>query len=93
MAHAKAKGSTKLGRDSISKRLGVKIFGGQKVQPGDIIVRQKGTKFKPAENVGMGGDYTIFAKIPGQVIFKKKVSPHFSGKQKTRVYVSVRPQE
>lgn len=93
MAHAKAKGSTKLGRDSISKRLGVKIFGGQKVKPGNIIIRQRGTKFEPGENVGIGKDHTIFAKIPGQVIFAKKARPHFSGKKRAKIVVSVASKE
>ena len=89
MAHTKAKGSTRLGRDSKSKRLGVKIFGGQRTQPGAIIIRQKGTKYHPGENVGTGKDRTIFAKISGKVIFKKKAKPAFSGKNKKRVSVSV----
>ena len=92
MAHTKAKGSTRLGRDSKSKRLGVKIFGGQRTQPGAIIIRQKGTKYHPGENVGTGKDRTIFAKISGKVIFKKKVKPTFSGKNKKRVSVSVEPE-
>lgn len=91
MAHTKAKGSTRLGRDSISKRLGVKIFGGQKTQPGAIIIRQKGTKYHPGKNVGMGKDHTIFAKIPGVVAFKKRVKLNFANKNKERVFVSVEP--
>lgn len=80
MAHKKGKGSTKNGRDSQSKRLGVKCFGGQAVIPGNIIVRQRGTQFLPGDNVGMGKDYTIFAKESGQVQFtfvrknKQKIS-------------------
>lgn len=70
MAHKKAGGSTRNGRDSESKRLGVKIFGGQEVQPGNIIVRQRGTRFHPGANVGCGKDYTLFAKAPGKVEFK-----------------------
>ena len=93
MAHTKAKGATKLGRDSISKRLGVKIFGGQKVQPGAIIIRQKGTKYHPGKNVGSGKDRTIFAKISGKVIFEKKAKPSFSGQNKKRVLVSVIPND
>ena len=89
MAHTKAKGATRLGRDSKSKRLGVKIFGGQKAQPGAIIIRQKGTKFHPGKNVGCGKDRTIFAKTSGQVVFKKQAKPSFSGKNKKRVFVSV----
>lgn len=69
MAHKKGGGSTKNGRDSESKRLGVKKFGGQPVLAGNIIVRQRGTKFHPGKNVGIGNDYTIFAKINGTVRF------------------------
>ena len=72
MAHKKGVGSTKNGRDSNAKRLGVKAFGGEFVVPGNIIVRQRGTKFHPGRNVGMGSDYTIFAKITGFVHFEKK---------------------
>jgi len=72
MAHKKAGGSTRNGRDSQSKRLGVKIFGGQVVVPGNIIVRQRGTKFHPGENVGCGKDYTLFAKAAGVVKFVEK---------------------
>lgn len=72
MAHKKAGGSSKNGRDSNSKRLGVKKFGGQQVKAGNIIIRQRGTKFCPGENVGMGRDYTLFAKIDGQVSFTIK---------------------
>ena len=69
MAHKKAGGSSRNGRDSQSKRLGVKIFGGQEVQSGAIIVRQRGTKFLPGENTGLGKDFTIFAKVDGTVQF------------------------
>lgn len=72
MAHKKAGGSTSNGRDSISKRLGVKCFGGQEVIAGNIIIRQRGTKFHPGRNVGMGKDHTIFAKIDGAVKFEVK---------------------
>ncbi|HID51454.1 MAG TPA: 50S ribosomal protein L27 [Anaerolineae bacterium] len=70
MAHKKGGGSTKNGRDSNAQRLGVKRFGGEYVIPGNIIVRQRGTKFKPGNNVGMGKDHTIFAMIDGQVKFE-----------------------
>ncbi|MCC6276936.1 MAG: 50S ribosomal protein L27 [Oligoflexia bacterium] len=83
MATKKAGGSTKNGRDSQSKRLGVKSFGGEMVVPGNIIVRQRGTKFHPGKNVGMGRDHTIFALIPGRVTFEWK--------SKTRMAVSVYP--
>ena len=69
MAHKKAGGSTRNGRDSISKRLGVKRFGGQDVKAGNIIVRQRGTRFHAGENVGMGRDHTLFAKAGGKVEF------------------------
>lgn len=69
MAHKKAGGSTKNGRDSISKRLGVKRFGGQEVLAGNIIVRQRGTKFHPGDNMGIGRDHTLFALANGKVQF------------------------
>ena len=72
MAHKKAGGSSKNGRDSESKRLGVKIFGGQQVLAGNIIVRQRGTHFHPGVNVGIGRDHTLFAKSDGFVRFEKK---------------------
>ncbi len=80
MAHKKGQGSTSNGRDSIGKRLGVKRYGGQTVKAGEIIVRQRGTSVHPGANVGVGTDYTLFAKVPGGVKFewftrsKKKVS-------------------
>ncbi|MBN4075389.1 MAG: 50S ribosomal protein L27 [SAR86 cluster bacterium] len=82
MAHKKAGGSTNNGRDSNSKRLGVKRFGGENVIPGNILVRQRGTKFHPGENVGCGKDHTLFAKAEGAVKFQVR------GPQK-RTYVSV----
>ena len=82
MAHKKAGGSSKNGRDSESKRLGVKIYGGETVVPGNIIVRQRGTRFHPGLNVGIGRDHTLFAKADGNVKFEKK-GP------KNRQYVSV----
>jgi len=72
MAHKKAGGSTSNGRDSISKRLGVKKFGGEQVLAGNIIVRQRGTRFHPGSNVGMGKDHTLFAKAEGLVKFEVK---------------------
>ena len=72
MAHKKAAGSTRNGRDSESKRLGVKKFGGEAVIPGNIIVRQRGTKFHAGVNVGCGKDFTLFAKAEGKVQFKVK---------------------
>tara|TARA_A100001388_G_scaffold183321_1_gene137459 strand:+ start:118 stop:378 length:261 start_codon:yes stop_codon:yes gene_type:complete len=82
MAHKKAGGSTRNGRDSESKRLGVKKFGGEKVLAGNILVRQRGTQFHPGVNVGCGTDYTLFAKAEGVVKFEVK------GPQKRR-FVSV----
>ena len=72
MAHKKAGGSTRNGRDSESKRLGVKMYGGQKVVAGNIIVRQRGTRFHPGVNVGIGKDHTLFAKADGLVKFQNK---------------------
>jgi large subunit ribosomal protein L27 len=72
MAHKKAGGSSRNGRDSAGQRLGVKKYGGQSVQAGNILVRQKGTRIFPGENVGMGKDFTLFAKIDGVVQYEKK---------------------
>jgi len=72
MAHKKAGGSTRNGRDSVSKRLGVKRFGGQEVLAGNILVRQRGTHFHPGVNVGIGKDDTLFAKEGGRVVFEVK---------------------
>ena len=74
MATKKGGGSTKNGRDSNAQRLGVKKYGGEKVIPGNIIVRQRGTKFKPGKNVGLGKDYTVFSLITGVVKFEKKAN-------------------
>ncbi|QKT04339.1 50S ribosomal protein L27 [Ectothiorhodospiraceae bacterium 2226] len=82
MAHKKAGGSTRNGRDSISKRLGVKHYGGESVRAGNILVRQRGTRFHAGVNVGCGVDHTLYAKADGQVVFETK------GPQK-RKYVSV----
>ena len=73
MAHTKAKGSSRNGRDSNSQRLGVKAYGGQDVSAGSIIIRQKGTQYKPGRNVSMGRDYTIFAMKGGKVAFSGRV--------------------
>jgi large subunit ribosomal protein L27 len=85
MAHKKAGGSTKNGRESQSKRLGVKKFGGEQVAAGNILVRQRGTLYKPGTNVGVGTDHTLFALITGKVKFQKK------GAEK-RTFVSVLPE-
>jgi large subunit ribosomal protein L27 len=82
MAHKKGGGSTRCGRDSKSKRLGVKRYGGEKVNAGTIIVRQRGTKVHPGSNVGVGRDYTLFATIDGLVKFE----PHAKNKKKVSVY-------
>jgi large subunit ribosomal protein L27 len=81
MAHKKAGGSSRNGRDSPGQRLGVKMFGGQKIEAGNIICRQRGTQFHPGENVGMGKDHTLFALTDGQVAFRKGF--------KRRTYVAV----
>lgn len=83
MAHKKAGGSSRNGRDSAGRRLGVKKFGGEHVVPGNIIIRQRGTKFHPGTNVGIGKDHTIFATTEGHVEFKKGL--------KQRTFVSVAP--
>jgi large subunit ribosomal protein L27 len=83
MAHKKGAGSSRNGRDSESKRLGVKLFGGQAVKAGSIIVRQRGTVHNPGLNVGIGKDHTLFALIDGEVEFKRK--------KDNRSYVSVKP--
>jgi large subunit ribosomal protein L27 len=83
MAHKKGAGSSRNGRESESKRLGVKIFGGQFAKAGSILIRQRGTRHNPGENVGMGKDHTLFALIPGTVVFKKK--------RDDRSYVSIEP--
>lgn len=72
MAHKKAGGSSRNGRDTIGRRLGVKKFGGERVVPGNIIVRQRGTKWWPGDNVGLGKDHTIFALVEGKVTFSRK---------------------
>jgi large subunit ribosomal protein L27 len=82
MAHKKGAGSSRNGRDSNSKRLGIKLYGGEYAIPGNIIVRQKGTKFKPGNHVGLGRDYTIFSLIEGHVQYETKHG---------RKYVSVYP--
>jgi large subunit ribosomal protein L27 len=83
MAHKKGAGSSRNGRDSESKRLGVKLFGGQLAKAGNIIVRQRGTKHNPGLNVGIGRDHTLFALIDGEIEFSKK--------RDNKTYVSVKP--
>ncbi len=86
MAHKKAGGSSRNGRDSQSKRLGVKCFGDQKVSAGSILVRQRGTPFNAGKNVGVGKDHTLFAKTDGRVVFSV-------GGPNNRTYVSIEPAE
>ena len=83
MAHKKAGGSSRNGRDSAGRRLGVKKFGSEIVVPGNIIVRQRGTKFHPGSNVGMGKDHTLFSLIDGKVVFTRK--------KDNKTFVSVQP--
>lgn len=90
MASTKAKGSSKNGRDSRSKRLGVKIYGGQAVTKGMMIVRQRGSKFYAGTNVGLAGDDSIYAKTDGVVNFARKRIRNFTGKIVERTFVSVK---
>jgi large subunit ribosomal protein L27 len=83
MAHKKAGGSSRNGRDSAGRRLGVKLYGGQHALAGNILVRQRGTKFHPGANVGLGRDHTLFALVEGEVAFQTKA--------KDRTYVSILP--
>lgn len=83
MAHKKGVGSSKNGRESESKRLGIKVFGGQFAKAGNIIVRQRGTVHHPGDNVGMGKDHTLFALVDGMVVFRRKKDNHS--------YISVEP--
>jgi len=83
MAHKKAGGSSRNGRDSNSQRLGIKMFGGEQVLAGNILARQRGTKWHPGQNVGLGKDHTLFALVDGKVEFRTKA--------KGRIYVSVQP--
>lgn len=83
MAHKKGAGSSRNGRDSNSKRLGVKLFGGQSARAGNILVRQRGTKHNPGTNVGIGKDHTLYALVDGEVVFKRK--------KENKVFVSVKP--
>lgn len=83
MAHKKAGGSSRNGRDSAGRRLGVKLFGGEQAVAGNILVRQRGTKFHPGTNVGMGRDHTLFALVDGEVSFARKA--------RNRTFVSVLP--
>ena len=83
MAHKKAGGSSRNGRDSAGRRLGIKLFGGERVVPGNIIARQRGTKWWPGSGVGMGKDHTLYSKVSGKVRFKQK--------KNSRTYVNIDP--
>ncbi len=89
MAHKKAGGSTSNGRDSQAKRLGVKVFGGEVVRAGNIILRQRGTKWHPGKGVGMGRDHTIFALIDGKVAFQEKQLKKYDGRIYKDILVNV----
>lgn len=93
MAHKKAGGSTSLGRDSISKRLGVKLFDGQFASAGSILVRQRGTRVHPGRNVKKGGDDTLFAAKSGLVKFVTKKIRQFNGRLISRKFVNIEPTE
>lgn len=80
MSHKKAGGSTQNGRDSVAKRLGVKVFGGQAVKAGGIIIRQRGTQYFPGKNTGMGKDHTIYSTITGKVVFTEKALKKFDNR-------------
>lgn len=90
MAHKKAGGSTQLGRESESKRLGVKVYGGQSVRAGQVIIRQRGTRYRPGEGVRIGGDDTLYAVIDGLVQFSRRKLHNFTGRLKRATVISVR---
>ncbi|MCX6778772.1 MAG: 50S ribosomal protein L27 [Candidatus Magasanikbacteria bacterium] len=89
MAHKKAGSSTALGRDSQSKRLGIKAFGGEAVKAGEILVRQRGTSFFPGKNVKKGGDDTLYAKVSGKVNFNRRKVKKFDGHLQIRKFINV----
>ena len=93
MAHKKAGGSTGLGRESASKRLGVKLYSGQLARAGSILVRQRGSKFRPGQNVKQGGDDTLYARISGLVTFSRKKIKKFDGALAWARFVNVVPQK
>jgi len=90
MSHKKAGGSTNNGRDSVAKRLGVKVFGDQQVKAGGIIIRQRGTKFFPGENTCMGKDHTIYSLVDGKVVFTEKTLTKYDGRKFRDKVVSVK---
>lgn len=91
MAHTKAKGSTKNGRDSQAQRLGVKLFGGQLVKSGNVVVRQRGTKMIPGLGTALGVDHTIYATISGRVLFGERKIKRYSGQRVRRTTVNIQP--
>lgn len=92
MAHKKAGGSTNLGRESHSKRLGVKVYSGQPVGAGEIIIRQRGTKYRPGANVRRGGDDTLYAVVNGIVAFGRRKAKRFTGALKKVTIIGVTPE-
>jgi len=92
MAHTKSAGTTKLGRDSRAKRLGVKLYAGQHADAGKVLIRQRGTKFYPGENVRRGGDDTLYATASGVISFTTKPKRSFTSKKRTITLVNVVPQ-
>lgn len=92
MAHVKGTGTTGLGRDSQGQRLGVKLFGGQQAKAGNIILKQRGTKFRAGDNVKRANDDSLFATIAGTVKFTKRKVKNFHGKVKQATFVSINPQ-
>ncbi len=93
MAKTKAKGSTKYGRDSIAKRLGVKLYAGEKAKTGSVLIRQRGSKFYPGKNVKKGSDDTLYATASGRVVFSRKVRKKFTGKKRIVSVVSIEPEK
>ena len=91
MAHTKAKGATKLGRDSNSQRLGVKIYGGQVARAGNIVIRQRGTSFRPGRHTALGKDDTIFALVDGLVKFERRTVVKFTGQPAVARLVHIEP--
>ncbi len=91
MAKTKQGGSTKLGRDSISKRLGVKLYQGQRAYAGNVLIRQRGTKYYPGKNVQKGGDDTLYAATDGTVAFRKKPKKNFNGKRRLITLIDILP--
>lgn len=91
MAHVKGGSSTQLGRDSQSKRLGVKLFAGQQAKPGNILVRQRGAYYLPGRNVRRGGDDTLFAVAAGTITFQTRTKIRYDGHRVRRRYISVKP--